>query len=63
MTKPYLEIAANILSSIAGDKILLGGISLMSTEFLLKFYEIEMLKRWRIYEKFLKRNLECKLMA
>ena len=43
-------------------KILLGGISLMSTEFLLKFHEIEMLKRGRIY-KFLKRKLERKLVS
>ena len=35
----------------------------MSREFLLKFHEIEMLKRGRIYEKFLKRKLERKLVA
>ena len=42
-------------------KILLGCICLMSTEFLLKFHGREMLKRGRIYEKFLKR--ESKLVA
>ena len=35
----------------------------MSTEFLFKFHEIEMLKQGRIYEKFLKRKLELKLVA
>ena len=34
-----------------------------STEFLLKFHEIEMFKPGRIYEKFLKRKLERKLVA
>ena len=36
---------------------------MMSMEFLLKFHEIEMLKRERIYEKFLKQELKHKLMA
>ena len=35
----------------------------MSKEFLLKFREKERLKRGRICEKLIKRNLECKLVA
>ena len=37
-------------------KILLGGITLISTEFLLKFHKIEVLKRGRNFEKSLKRK-------
>lgn len=51
------------LRKILPRKILLDGISLMSTKFLLYFHEKEMLKEGRLREKFWKRKLDRNIVA